>query len=155
MLPGLVLTVGLIAQSIGTPGVAALISPVARNPHAPRFVNIGDSIIESKTAKPVAPAAACVPAPAPTQIVQREIIYVPVPAAEAPDEPPPSVDPRLDDSTGGLLFFPTAVSPFRSGMHPHPHSSPRAPSPLMRPQTVMLPPFPTVLLPPGSAPRGR
>src|SRR5579859_431240 len=118
MLPGLVLTVGLVAQSIG-----ALVSPAARNPEAPRFVNIGDDIIQSATATPIAPAAACVPiAPAPP-IVVHDYVLVPAAIDDAEDVAPVSAEQPGDEGVEAYSVFPIAGGPFFRRPHPRPHLS--------------------------------
>src|SRR5262245_10807377 len=96
MLPGLVLTVSLIAQSgaqsgaqTGAPSLGSLIS--APNPDAPRFVNIGDDIIQSRTAKPVPPDDVCAPVP-PVPVSEREIVLVPVRSNDASDAADASIE---------------------------------------------------------------
>lgn len=137
MLPGLVLTVGVFAQSIAT-----LIPATAPNPHARRFVNIGDTIIESSTAMPVAPAAGCEPIE-PTARVEPQAGDGP---AVSVDESEVTETPRVETRAEGLPFVALAVSSFS------PHQRPRPPA--VHPQrtngsisTVLLPPFPTVVLP--------
>jgi hypothetical protein len=145
MLPGLVLTFGLVAQSIG-----ALVTPAARNPDAPRFVNIGDDIIQSATAEPIAPAGVFVPAVPQPPIAVREVVVVQAPPPEdTADATPVTEEQHFDYGVEPItVFYP------RFHRHPVMHHD-RAPRHLARPQTVhtplqpvMLPPFPTVLLPP-------
>jgi hypothetical protein len=159
MLPGLILTVGLISQSI-----AGLVSTAPRNPDAPRFVNIGDAIVESSTARPVPPASVCAPvdsAPAPAVEPAHVIVYDhvrddesdAVPADAAPDT---TQGIPLDQVYGGIAFVPVSLRhahrpiarPLGSAhaqMHQTAHATP---PPLLPPfQTVMLPPFQTVMLP--------
>src|SRR5579862_9167283 len=106
MLPGLILTVGLISQSI-----AGLVS-TPRNPDAPRFVNIGDEIVESSTARPVPPASVCAPATAaaaPAIEPTRVIVEVHVKDDES-DGVPAAAEPEADQGIpfdqvyGGIAF---------------------------------------------------
>jgi hypothetical protein len=149
MLPGLVLTAALLAQSAGTPSLAALAHRAPHDSRTPRFVNIGDRIIQSSTAEPVAPAAVCVPAAAPvsTQSVEREVVVLPVAVSETAEPPVETVQQPVDELSG-LLFFPAAASVFPSRTHPHVHSRPAPEGSGARTHAVTLPPFPTVLLPP-------
>ncbi len=168
MLPGLILTVGLISQS-----VASLVSTAPRDPGTPRFVNIGDDIVQSSTARAVAPIASFATAsqPAPTPEPQRVIVdvYVQDDEPEMAASEPAAEEIPADQFTGGVAFVPVVVrrTPHRTAAHAHPFTVPLShahavsrPSPptMMRPSftTVMLPAFPTVLLPPSPAsPRPR
>lgn len=148
MLPGLVLTVGLLAQSL-----ASLVPATPPNTHARRFVNIGDTIVESATAKPVAPEGVCAPvAPVPPPTIVERRVIVQAPPAGMSDATPDEAQ-RIDSDLAGLPFLPVGVAPFSPRFHSHPHGAPRAPTSVRSPSTVLLPPFPTVLLPPGSAGR--
>jgi hypothetical protein len=149
MLPGLVLTIGLVSQSIG-----ALVSPAARNPDAPRFVNIGDDIIQSATAKPIAPPGVYPPVAPVEPIVVHEYVVVQQPVDDASDVAPVSEEQRIDDGVEAFTVFPGAGRHFPRRVHPHPrphqasHQAPRPQMVHMPAQQVMLPPFPSVLLPP-------
>ncbi|HEX4568130.1 MAG TPA: hypothetical protein VH138_15955 [Vicinamibacterales bacterium] len=157
MLPGLILTVGLISQSI-----AGLVS-APRNPDAPRFVNIGEDIVESSTARPVPPASVCAPdvsASAPAVEPVRVIVEVHVKDDESDGVPADVAEADqgipYDQMYGGIAFVPVSVrrghrpiarplGSVHSQMHVAAHS---APPPLLPPfQTVMLPQFRTVMLP--------
>ena len=147
MLPGLVLTVGLVAQSL-----AGLVSMAPRNADAPRFVNIGNDIIESKTAKPVAPIGECTPAPpAPTVVVEPQYILVPEQVEDVP-EASPSDDQSAVAPIDGVPFFPVVVGAFPRHPHRAPPSAARPQIARMSSQGVLLPNFRTVLLPPGFTP---
>src|SRR5215471_3728389 len=160
MLPGLVLTFGLLAQSIGS-----LVTPAARNPAAPRFVNIGDDIIQSATATPIAPAGVCLPAlsgvegphPSDVQGPEPPVVVREVDVAQAPaTEDTADVVPVSEEQHFGYGVEPITVFYPRFHRRPVPHhdlAHHDPPHHVPRPQTtpltpVMLPPFPTVLLPP-------
>src|SRR5579872_7305087 len=155
MLPGLVLTVGLVAQSIG-----ALVSPAARNPEAPRFVNIGDDIIQSATAAPIAPAAACAPIAPAAPIAVPDYVVVPAATDDAEEVAPVTEEQRGDEGVETYSVFPIAAGPFLRRPHPRPHHgvhaslhAARMPQMAHAPiQHVMLPSFPTVHLPATFAP---
>jgi len=161
MLPGLVLTVGLVAQSI-----AGLLAPAARNPDAPRFVNIGDDIIQSATAKPVAPARSYTPVADEPSAAVREDVRVEAPPDDQADVAPMRQEQPLDVGVEAVTVFPVAGFQFPGRLRPRPHAHAAAhhavrPQAHMAPQqvmlpphpTVLLPPFPTVLLPPGFTPQ--
>ena len=162
MLPGLVLTVGLVAQSI-----AALVTPAPRNPDAPRFVNIGDAIIQSATAKPVAPAGSYAPVTAEPSLAMREDVAAEAPPDDVSDAVPMRQEQPLDDGVEAVTVFPVTALRFPGRPHARPHAhaavdhavrpqtTQTAPQQVMLPPqpTVLLPPFPTVLLPPGLSPQ--
>jgi hypothetical protein len=166
MLPGLILTVGLISQS-----VASLVSTAPRDPATPRFVNIGDDIVQSSTARAVSPIAATTTASPPAAALEPQRVIADVRVKnDQDDEPemaasePAEEDVPADQLTGGVTFVPVVVrrTPRRAVAHAHPFTvrlsqahtdnHPSRPT-MMRPSftTVMLPPFPTVLLPPAPA----
>lgn len=151
MLPGLVLTVGLLSQSLAT-----LVSAAPRNPSTPRFVNIGDDIVQSDTARPVPPPAACLPPPAPAPPepaapeAQRVIVDVQAPneasdmPAAAPDDVPLDESVPYSQYPGGVLYVPVVVH----------HASHRAAQ--ANPYAPYYPPIRTVGAPPavrGSSPQ--
>jgi hypothetical protein len=166
MLPGLILTVGLISQSI-----AGLVSTAPRNPDAPRFVNIGDDIVQSSTARPVPPASVCAPSasePAPAAEPTRVIVDVRVREDES-DAAPVDAEAEaaaqgipFDQVYGGVAFVPVSVRhryrpiarPLGS-FHAQTHAAAHAtPPPILPPfQTVMLPQLQP--LPPSPAPSHR
>jgi hypothetical protein len=166
MLPGLVLTVGLVAQSIG-----AMVTPANRNPDAPRFVNIGDDIIQSSTAKPIAPAGTCAPVAAepPATVVVHEYVIVQAPPEDAEDPPATTEEPQVANGVEPFTVYPFTVTPFSRRppvrLHPHPVARhvpqplqiQRTLQPVLLPSmpTVLLPPTPTVLLPVGFTPLQR
>lgn len=154
MLPGLLLTVGLVSQSF-----AGLVSATPRNPDAPRFVNIGDDIVESSTARPVPPASICAsaasaPAPAaePTRVIV-EVHVTPATDDEAEGAPPDAeADANqgipFDQVYGGITFVPVSVRrAYRPIARPlgFAHSQRRLTAHAVRPP--LLPPFQTVRLP--------
>ena len=162
MLPGLVLTVGLVAQSIG-----GLVTPAARNPNAPRFVNIGDDIIQSATARPIAPAASYAPVAPEPPLVVREDVRAEAPPDDAADVAPLRAEQPLNDGVEVVTVFPVTGLRFPGRPHARPHAH-AATHHAVRPQvghmppqqvmlpphpTVLLPPLPTVLLPPGFSPQ--
>ncbi len=163
MLPGLVLTVGLLSQSL-----AGLVSTAPRNPTTPRFVNVGDDIVQSDTARPVPPHAACLPPPAPAAPEPQRVIVdvhvqndAPDMAASEPEEVPLDQSAPYDQYAqyaGGVTYVPVVVHhASRRAARANPYAPYYPPIRTVRtvgrasPHPVMLPALPTVVLPPAPA----
>lgn len=169
MIPGLILTVGLVAQSF-----AGLVSSTPRNPDVPRFVNIGDEIIQSATAQPVASPTLLAPDAAPAcDATSASDAVSPTDGSPSPSDASaddtemtdvPAVEPVIIEPV--VVIAGPSMHRFRS--RPRPQARARAsavnavndafrsatrnnslPTVLLPPMpTVMLPPRPTVMLPP-------